>query len=98
MPVAVAMWFFVMHDYQKQRVLTFLDPESDPLGTGLGGLGGAPNFGTPPAAPATGGPATDAPASNAPAGAAPATGSGGLDPLAGPPPGLTAPAPQQPAN
>lgn len=28
------MWFFVMHDYQKQRVLTFLDPESDPLGTG----------------------------------------------------------------
>ncbi len=70
----------------------------DPLGTGLGGLGGAPNFGTPPAAPATGGPATGAPASNAPAGAAPATGSGGLDPLAGPPPGLTAPAPQQPAN
>ena len=33
-PVAVAMWIFVMHDYQKQRVLTFLDPESDPLGTG----------------------------------------------------------------
>ncbi|WP_177412203.1 rod shape-determining protein RodA [Pseudomonas cavernae] len=33
-PVAVAMWFFVMHAYQKQRVLTFLDPESDPLGTG----------------------------------------------------------------
>src|SRR3546814_17361177 len=28
------MWYFVMHDYQKQRVLTFLDPESDPLGTG----------------------------------------------------------------
>lgn len=28
------MWFFVMHDYQKQRVLTFLNPESDPLGTG----------------------------------------------------------------
>lgn len=27
-------WQFVMHDYQKQRVLTFLDPESDPLGTG----------------------------------------------------------------
>ncbi|RFQ09665.1 rod shape-determining protein RodA, partial [Pseudomonas sp. ATCC 13867] len=34
MPVAVGMWYFVMHDYQKQRVLTFLDPESDPLGTG----------------------------------------------------------------
>jgi len=33
-PVSVAMWYFVMHDYQKQRVLTFLDPESDPLGTG----------------------------------------------------------------
>ncbi len=23
-PAAVAMWFFFMHDYQKQRVLTFL--------------------------------------------------------------------------
>ena len=33
-PVAIGMWYFVMHDYQKQRVLTFLDPESDPLGTG----------------------------------------------------------------
>ena len=33
-PVAVGMWFFIMHDYQKQRILTFLDPESDPLGTG----------------------------------------------------------------
>ncbi len=34
---AVAMvpllWHF-MHDYQKQRVLTFLDPQSDPLGAG----------------------------------------------------------------
>lgn len=30
MPLA---WQF-LHDYQKQRVLTFLDPESDPLGTG----------------------------------------------------------------
>lgn len=27
-------WMFFMHDYQKQRVLTFLNPESDPLGTG----------------------------------------------------------------
>ena len=27
-------WFFVMHDYQRNRVLIFLDPESDPLGTG----------------------------------------------------------------
>jgi rod shape determining protein RodA len=33
-PVAFCMWTFIMHDYQKQRVLTFLDPESDPLGTG----------------------------------------------------------------
>jgi rod shape determining protein RodA len=33
-PIAVGMWFFAMHNYQKQRVLTFLDPESDPLGTG----------------------------------------------------------------
>ena len=24
----------LLHDYQRQRVLTFLDPESDPLGTG----------------------------------------------------------------
>jgi rod shape determining protein RodA len=28
-----ALWF-VMKDYQKQRVLTFLDPERDPLGAG----------------------------------------------------------------
>ena len=28
------MWYFVMHEYQKQRVLTLLDPESDPLGAG----------------------------------------------------------------
>jgi rod shape determining protein RodA len=27
-------WNFVMYDYQKQRVLTFLNPESDPLGAG----------------------------------------------------------------
>lgn len=33
-PIAVGMWFFVLMQYQKQRVLTFLDPESDPLGTG----------------------------------------------------------------
>lgn len=32
--LAPLMWFFVMRPYQKQRVLTFLDPESDPLGTG----------------------------------------------------------------
>ncbi len=27
------LWMF-MHDYQRQRVLTFLNPESDPLGSG----------------------------------------------------------------
>ena len=31
MPV---MWFFVMHAYQKERVMTLLDPTSDPLGAG----------------------------------------------------------------
>ena len=30
---APALWFF-MHEYQRQRVLTFLDPEQDPLGAG----------------------------------------------------------------
>ncbi|MFT4591424.1 MAG: rod shape determining protein RodA [Gammaproteobacteria bacterium] len=29
-----ALWFFVMHDYQKRRVLTLFDPEKDPLGAG----------------------------------------------------------------
>jgi len=28
------MWIFIMHDYQKQRVLTLFDPSSDPLGAG----------------------------------------------------------------
>jgi rod shape determining protein RodA len=27
-------YFFVLHDYQRNRVTTFLSPESDPLGTG----------------------------------------------------------------
>lgn len=31
---APIMWFFLMQGYQKQRVLTFLNPESDPLGSG----------------------------------------------------------------
>ncbi|GGD75861.1 rod shape-determining protein RodA [Lacimicrobium alkaliphilum] len=31
---APIMWMFLMKDYQKQRVLTFLNPESDPLGAG----------------------------------------------------------------
>lgn len=29
-----ALWAFYMQDYQKQRIHTFLDPESDPLGAG----------------------------------------------------------------
>ncbi|RUO68902.1 rod shape-determining protein RodA [Idiomarina ramblicola] len=28
------LWFYLMHDYQRQRVLTFLNPERDPLGAG----------------------------------------------------------------
>ena len=31
-------WIFAMGDYQKQRVLTFLDPESDPLGAGYNAI------------------------------------------------------------
>jgi len=27
-------WKFIFHDYQKNRVLTFIDPSRDPLGTG----------------------------------------------------------------
>ncbi len=34
LPLAWGMWQFVMRDYQKQRVLTFLNPESDPWGSG----------------------------------------------------------------
>src|SRR5690606_27090799 len=35
--LAIAMplaWNFMLHAYQKQRILTFLNPESDPLNTG----------------------------------------------------------------
>ena len=32
--VAPLAWSFVLHDYQRQRVLTFLDPAQDPLGAG----------------------------------------------------------------
>ncbi len=31
--LAPVLWYF-MHDYQRQRVLTFLNPEQDPLGAG----------------------------------------------------------------
>lgn len=33
-PFLYVLWNFLMHDYQKQRVLTFLDPEQDPRGAG----------------------------------------------------------------
>lgn len=32
--IAPLAFFFMLHDYQRNRVLIFLDPESDPLGTG----------------------------------------------------------------
>lgn len=28
------MWFFLMHDYQRARIMMLLNPESDPLGAG----------------------------------------------------------------
>ncbi len=31
---SIPMWFFLMRDYQRQRVLTMLNPETDPLGSG----------------------------------------------------------------
>lgn len=31
---APVLWLFLLKDYQKQRILTFLNPESDPLNTG----------------------------------------------------------------
>lgn len=33
-PATAMIWQFGLHDYQRQRIHTFLDPESDPLGTG----------------------------------------------------------------
>ncbi len=32
--IAPAAWFFLLRQYQKDRILTFLNPETDPLGTG----------------------------------------------------------------
>lgn len=32
--VCIPFAWYVLHDYQRQRVLTFLNPERDPLGTG----------------------------------------------------------------
>ena len=31
---APIFWNYLLHDYQRQRILTFLNPESDPLGSG----------------------------------------------------------------
>tara|TARA_B100000686_G_scaffold118824_1_gene125950 strand:+ start:16615 stop:17715 length:1101 start_codon:yes stop_codon:yes gene_type:complete len=28
------IWNYMLHDYQKRRLISFIDPESDPLGTG----------------------------------------------------------------
>ncbi|MDD7804810.1 MAG: rod shape-determining protein RodA [Endozoicomonas sp. (ex Botrylloides leachii)] len=33
-PSIFVLWHYLMYDYQKQRVLTFLNPESDPWGAG----------------------------------------------------------------
>ena len=32
--LAPLLWKFALHDYQRKRILTLLDPESDPLGSG----------------------------------------------------------------
>src|SRR5262245_33408083 len=34
LPSVYVAWRFLLHDYQRQRVLTFLDPQTDPLGSG----------------------------------------------------------------
>jgi rod shape determining protein RodA len=32
--VGVASWHMILHDYQKQRIVTFIQPEADPQGSG----------------------------------------------------------------
>ena len=32
--VSLTAWFYVLHNYQKQRIITFLDPERDALSSG----------------------------------------------------------------
>ncbi len=34
MVVLPLMWFYILHDYQKQRILTMFNPEADRLGSG----------------------------------------------------------------
>jgi rod shape determining protein RodA len=33
-PFTVFAWFYLLHDYQKERVISMLDPSQDPLGAG----------------------------------------------------------------
>ncbi len=33
-PTVWVAWTYLLHDYQKQRVMTFIDPQTDPLGSG----------------------------------------------------------------
>ena len=33
-PLLLPVAWFALHDYQKQRIMTFLDPSSDPRGAG----------------------------------------------------------------
>ena len=33
-PVVYGAWHFLLHDYQKNRILNFINPERDPLGSG----------------------------------------------------------------
>ena len=34
LPICYGAWHFYLHDYQKNRIITFLNPEHDPLKTG----------------------------------------------------------------
>lgn len=36
--VSIGAWFYIFADYQKDRVLTFLDPNRDPLGSGYNSI------------------------------------------------------------
>ncbi|MGE0114001.1 MAG: rod shape-determining protein RodA [Steroidobacteraceae bacterium] len=33
-PTVWIAWTYLLHDYQRQRVMTFIDPQTDPLGSG----------------------------------------------------------------
>lgn len=36
--MAIVAWFFLLHPYQKDRVLMFIDPQRDPLGSGYNSI------------------------------------------------------------